>query len=275
MLWMFRATFVVVIYTCIVIYTGFRLFAFGKLLLPSFKKRFFWPVYLILSFNFIFLAVFRLERIRPLYYGGMYILMLLMYLFGLLFLQDLIFFCLYVFKKNTRKNRRLANIRLAGTGAALVLGMLLLVYGTFHARNIQTVHYALDFAGKPEGNLRPSGSAEYSEERLNIALVSDLHIGPTVGKKWVSRIVDRINDAKPDLVCMAGDVFDNGLEGIAEPEEIARELKRIKAPLGVFACQGNHDVSRYSRSIEEISNFFSEAGITLLLDEAVPVQFLN
>ena len=240
MLWLFRSLYVMALYTAMIIYTGLRLYAFIRYYIPSVKKQFFWLVHLLLSYSFFFFAIIRLDR------------------FGFIFLFDSI--SLVLFLRNRKKQEkertdRQSIVRLK-VGIALIFTILILVYGSFHARDIKAAHYNLNFAGFAPGSLK-------------VVLVSDLHIGPTVGKKWVSRIVDRINEAEPDMVCMAGDIFDSGITGMADPEGIAFELRRIKAPLGVYACPGNHDVNRRTRSLEEINDFLSAAGILLLADESV------
>jgi predicted MPP superfamily phosphohydrolase len=110
---------------------------------------------------------------------------------------------------------------------------------------------------------------------LRIALVSDLHIGETVGRKWVANIVDAINKIEPDIICIAGDIIDSSLESISDPDAVAAELRRLNAPLGVYACPGNHDVDRLSlrqtggtgSGVEGIKAFLEKADIVFLLDE--------
>ncbi|MDR0447393.1 MAG: metallophosphoesterase [Treponema sp.] len=258
MLWLFRSLLVLFIYTGLSIYIGFRLFAFGKLLRPSLKHRFFWPIYALLTYSFILIVLFRLDRIMVIRITAMYWPAFFAYLFLFIFLFDFIALILFIFRKITF--RRTFRLMPVGSGAALCLTVLLLLYGSFHARDIRTISYQLSF------------SAGNTGEKLRIVLVSDLHIGPTVGKKWTARIVDRINNASPDLVCMAGDIFDSGLEGIIDREAIATELRRINAPLGVYACPGNHDTNRRTRSLEEIAHFLLDSGVTLLLDELVQIK---
>jgi len=245
-----------IIYIGITIYSGLRLFAFIKLKHPFFKARFFWPFYTVFPYGFIFLAVFRLDRIESLRLAGLYLPPLFIYLFCFIFLFDMISLVLFL------RKRKSSGLMPAGVGFALILTGLVLIYGSFHARDIKNTYYNLDFFGN-------------TETRLRIALVSDLHIGPTVEKKWISRIVDKINAASPDMVCMAGDIFDSGVDGMADPEGIAFELRRINAPLGVYACPGNHDTNRRTRSIEEISGFLDKAGIPLLTDKAVSINLTD
>ena len=263
MLWFFRSMYVLIFYTGIIIYTGLRLFAFCRLFRPSLKKRFFWPFYLFFPYSFIIFALLRLDRIGVIRSAIMYLPIFFLYLFSFIFLFDIISLLQFLWKQKKQQKKEAVNrpVLSIEIGIALILTLLILVYSTFHAQVIKTAHYSLNFTGR-----------EFSPDNqgtLKIVLVSDLHIGPTVGKKWVSAIVDRINDAEPDMVCMAGDIFDSGADGMADPEGIAFELRRINAPLGVYACPGNHDANRRTRSLDEIYNFLSKAGIILLADESV------
>jgi uncharacterized protein len=79
---------------------------------------------------------------------------------------------------------------------------------------------------------------------LRIALLTDLHVGsPFNGIAKLREIVDRTNAARPDLVCILGDLVIQGVIGgrFVAPEEIAAELKRLRAASGVVAVLGNHD----------------------------------
>ena len=89
----------------------------------------------------------------------------------------------------------------------------------------------------------------WEDERLTIALISDIHIGSKhVDAKRVSKIVERINTSKPDLVLIAGD-FIGGHDKAAdrsaafndEVEKGILALSNLDAPLGAYATIGNHD----------------------------------
>ena len=79
---------------------------------------------------------------------------------------------------------------------------------------------------------------------LRIAILTDLHVGsPFNGLAKLRDIVDRTNAAQPDIVCILGDLVIQGVIGgsFVAPEEIAAELKRLRAPAGIVAVLGNHD----------------------------------
>jgi len=79
---------------------------------------------------------------------------------------------------------------------------------------------------------------------LRIALLSDLHVGsPYWDLAALSRLVERTNAERPDLVLLGGDYQINGVKGgvFVPAEPIAARLGKLRAPLGVFAVLGNHE----------------------------------
>ena len=78
---------------------------------------------------------------------------------------------------------------------------------------------------------------------LKIVLAADLHLGYSVGKTQMRQMVEKINRESPDLVVIAGDVFDNDYEAMDDPEALISILQGIQSKYGVYACYGNHDVS--------------------------------
>jgi predicted MPP superfamily phosphohydrolase len=99
---------------------------------------------------------------------------------------------------------------------------------------------------------------------LRIAVIADIHEGvPQVGIKKVAELVRRTNAEKPDLVLLAGDFVATGvvLGRNGNPEAVAAELKKLTAPLGVFAVLGNHDWVLDGRRVRRA---LEGAGITVL-----------
>ena len=98
-----------------------------------------------------------------------------------------------------------------------------------------------------------------------------------MGRPWIARIVDRVNESEPDMVCIAGDIFDGNLDAVKDLAGAALELRRIKARNGVYACLGNHDVDRMrlfrnDAGTDRIADFLGEANILLLSDEAARIS---
>lgn len=84
----------------------------------------------------------------------------------------------------------------------------------------------------------------WSAPPITIAMLSDLHIcEPWTPLSLIDRLADLIAREAPDLVLLVGDFLAEPRRGLrpAPAAAIAAGLSRIAAPLGVFACLGNHD----------------------------------
>jgi len=69
--------------------------------------------------------------------------------------------------------------------------------------------------------------------------LSDLHLGSQLGERWLSARVAQVEAQQADLVLILGDIF----EGHGPPQEkLLLRLRRLSAPLGVWAVPGNHEL---------------------------------
>jgi predicted MPP superfamily phosphohydrolase len=243
--------FGIVFYTALCAYIGSRLFALVRYFMPSTKALVYWAVFIPLCYAFVLVSFMRVPRLRFIERVGSYWMAVFIYLLLLLLLFDILRLGFFLFHRNALTPRFTA----FGIGAALCLCFIIITYGAFHAGSIRTVQYAMRLAGQGDG--------------LRIALISDLHIGSGVGKKHIAKVVNVINKEEPDIVFITGDIFDGNLEVVRDMPGIAAELRRIRSPMGIYACLGNHDVDRMLLSgngTERIEAFLREAGIRLLLD---------
>ncbi len=101
---------------------------------------------------------------------------------------------------------------------------------------------------------------------LKLVMMSDLHLGYHNPRTELHRWVDMINAEQPDYVLIAGDIIDMSMRPLIE-ENMAEEFRRIKAP--VYACLGNHE---FYAGVPDAQQFYLDAGIHLLVDEAVVVD---
>ena len=145
---------------------------------------------------------------------------------------------------------------LAGA-AAILATVIILIAGTAHADRLVRHSYEVTSGKITDGR------------EWNIVLVSDLHIGAVKSEKRLQRLVEEINASEPDLVCIAGDVFDNDFSAILDPEACARTLGSIRAKYGVYACLGNHDAGS---TAGEMRSFLPRCGITLLAEDYTVVD---
>jgi predicted MPP superfamily phosphohydrolase len=114
---------------------------------------------------------------------------------------------------------------------------------------------------------------------LTVGVVADLHAGGTsVDTAFVRKVVDLVNGERPDMVVLPGDTVH---ETRRAPEYLPL-LAELKAPMGVWACLGNHEhgfvwISKYigARPVyshDEWRAMYAEAGIGLLVNEARPLE---
>ena len=84
---------------------------------------------------------------------------------------------------------------------------------------------------------------EYSDARikqpLKILAISDLHITKMIAPQKVAAWVAQFNALQPDVIVMPGDIADDKSEDIRRH---IMELKKLKAPHGIFYIVGNHEV---------------------------------
>ncbi|NUS85317.1 MAG: metallophosphoesterase [Streptomyces sp.] len=73
---------------------------------------------------------------------------------------------------------------------------------------------------------------------FRIAVVSDIHLGPILGRAHTRRIVETINRTSPDLVAVVGDLVDGSVEDLGPAAEPLRELR---ARHGSYFVTGNHE----------------------------------
>ena len=88
---------------------------------------------------------------------------------------------------------------------------------------------------------------------LKIVHFSDLHYGSTIKEGELKKIIDKINEQKPDIVVFTGDLVERKYQLTKNDIEIlTNELKRIKSNLGNYSVIGNHDET--NSHFEEIMN---------------------
>ena len=73
---------------------------------------------------------------------------------------------------------------------------------------------------------------------FTIVQLSDLHVGMTIDRPFVQRVVDHANRLKPDLIALIGDLVDGK---VADLRDDIAPLAELRAPYGVFAVTGNHE----------------------------------
>ncbi|MBT2367786.1 metallophosphoesterase [Streptomyces sp. ISL-10] len=98
-----------------------------------------------------------------------------------------------------------------------------------------------------------------------IAVVSDIHLGPVLGRAHTRRIVDSINATQPDLVAVVGDLVDGS---VADLGSAAEPLAGLRSRHGAFFVTGNHE---YFSGADEWVDHVRELGLRPLRNERVEI----
>ncbi|MET8751106.1 metallophosphoesterase [Streptomyces sp. NPDC004667] len=73
---------------------------------------------------------------------------------------------------------------------------------------------------------------------FRIAVVSDVHLGPVLGRAHTQRIVDTVNRTQPDLIAVVGDLVDGNVHDLGPAAE---PLRLLRSRLGSYFVTGNHE----------------------------------
>ncbi|MFI7684462.1 metallophosphoesterase [Streptomyces griseoaurantiacus] len=73
---------------------------------------------------------------------------------------------------------------------------------------------------------------------FRIAVVSDIHLGPVLGRGFAQRVVDTVNATQPDLIAVVGDLVDGSVEDLGPA---AAPLAGLRARHGSYFVTGNHE----------------------------------
>ncbi len=110
---------------------------------------------------------------------------------------------------------------------------------------------------------------------LRVVQISDLHFRPYTGEREIATAVSAVNDAQPDVIVLTGDYVTStwmlhlGQRSADGIEDCAEILKRLRAPLGVYAILGNHD---WNTDPDRIVEALRAVGITVLRNQAIPIE---
>jgi predicted MPP superfamily phosphohydrolase len=103
---------------------------------------------------------------------------------------------------------------------------------------------------------------------LRITQLSDIHIGAYMPVRQVRRAVGMANELNGNLTVVTGDF----VTGRSDPlEDCILELSKLRAPLGVWGCNGNHEI--YARAEEKSAELFQRFGMKLLRQENAELRW--
>ncbi|MEU4997738.1 metallophosphoesterase [Streptomyces sp. NPDC021622] len=141
-------------------------------------------------------------------------------------------------------SRRLFVSRIVGgTAAAVAVGTV--GYGTYGVlRGPRVKRVTVPLAKLPR-----------SAHGFRIAVVSDIHLGPILGRGFTQRVVDSINGTQPDLIAVVGDLVDGDVDDLGPA---AAPLAQLRARHGSYFVTGNHE---YFSGAEQWVDHVRELGL--------------
>ncbi|MDR6534550.1 metallophosphoesterase [Variovorax soli] len=143
--------------------------------------------------------------------------------------------------------------------AVALVSTLVTLIGFFNARRTASVvRVDVPIRGLPA-----------SLEGFTIAQLSDIHVGPTIRRGYLQRIVDAVNRLGADMVAITGDLVDGT---VSELREHVAPLAGLRARHGTFVVTGNHEYYAGAHAwIAELRRL----GLRVLLNEHVVLQTRN
>lgn len=124
-------------------------------------------------------------------------------------------------------SRRLFVSRVVG-GAAAAAALGTVGYGTYGVlRGPRVKRVTVPLAKLPR-----------AAHGYRIAVVSDIHLGPVLGRGFAQKVVDTINSTQPDLIAVVGDLVDGSVKDLGPA---AAPLAQLTARHGSFFVTGNHE----------------------------------
>ncbi len=103
---------------------------------------------------------------------------------------------------------------------------------------------------------------------MQIMQISDIHLSGYMTRSEVRRAVDMANELHADLAVVTGDFITGASDPIADCIE---EVSRLHAPLGVWGCNGNHEI--YAKAEDAAEQLFAQFGMKLLRQENAQLTF--
>ena len=101
---------------------------------------------------------------------------------------------------------------------------------------------------------------------FTVAQITDIHVGPTINKHYLQRIVSRVNGLKADLIAITGDLVDGSVHAL---HDHVLPLRDLTSTHGTFFVTGNHE---YYSGADSWITALRGLGIRVLMNEHVLIH---
>ncbi|MFE2286882.1 metallophosphoesterase [Streptomyces sp. NPDC059443] len=158
--------------------------------------------------------------------------------------------------RNTVSRRRFARTVAGAAGAAALGTVGYGTYGVLRGPRVKRVQV-------------PLAKLPRAAHGFRIAVVSDIHLGPILGRAHTTRIVDTINRTQPDLIAVVGDLVDGSVHDLGPAAE---PLRNLRARHGSYFVTGNHE---YFSGAAQWVEHVRELGLTPLENARRPLPYFD
>ena len=132
----------------------------------------------------------------------------------------------------------------------ILLAIFVRFYGVSH---IVTKEYSIISKEIPRGF-----------DGMKIVQISDIHYGTTINESNLKKMVNKVNQLKPDIIVFTGDLVAKGINPTDKIKaEITVNLSKLEAPIGKYAIASNEDLES-----DSFYDLITNSGFTLLNNEA-------
>lgn len=179
-----------------------------------------------------------------------YLMGFFLYVFLSLLVTDILLLLNLVFRFISHDKLKDRKFRTRYFLAIMLASFIVVIGGIINFRTIRISDYTI------------SVKARRSDlKQLNIAFVSDFHLGKKVPEHFVERFIRKVKNLNPDVLLYGGDIVEGRGDDIPG---FGKMLWSIHTKFGIYGVPGNHD-----RLTGFYNNFFTKSGIVLLRDSVV------
>lgn len=239
-------------------YVGWRLLLDLPFAEPGFVLLLVWLIFsaAVLPMGLFARRVLRQPHADRLVWAGMIAMGSFSSLFVLTFLRDAGLLLVSALAWMLRSGMSLHPLQTWSAAAVPLLAALFTLLGFVNARRtaaVRTIEVVID-------------ALPAALHGFTVAQISDVHIGPTIKRSTVERIVESVNRLEADLIAVTGDLVDGSVSQLFPH---TAPLARLTSRHGTYFVTGNHEY--YAGANEWVAEV-RRLGMRVLMNEHVVLE---
>ena len=196
------------------------------------------------------------------YFTGFTAIIVILHLFIIAAIVQLIHFVLRKFITNYKAASKINKVYNLGI-LPIALTIVVMALGYWNMTNIVETDFNMTTDKLDAG------------ESIKVAMMADTHLSNAINADDLIQYVDVIQDAKPDVLVLVGDIFDEGTSR-EDMEKACKVLGSIDTKDGIYFVYGNHDKATYggnpNYTEEDVEKALTDAGIVIVNDQSLEFE---